>query len=271
MLRLASILSAPKKNALFALLGAGLLGATLTGCDPIDLDQRTPGNEGTLVFSYGGEAFLDCLFGCAIDRPLMTHTSVTIVVDDADPSAVLTARTSSTKAAVDSFEAHVTCQSEDAEGTHDREVTIDEKCAANEERQSFWIAHVSATAPGSFDLEILDDGDVLDSLTLGAKDATRADLHLGSSTDPITALQISMGETQVVTASFFDESGQELASGVTGADWTFGDESVAKFGSPFAILFGPYNALVVEATGPGATSVSLHVGDLEVTLPIQVD
>lgn len=33
----------------------------------------------------------------------------------------------------------------------------------------------------------------------------------------------------------------------------------------------PYDELVVEATGPRATSVPLHVGDLEVTLPIQVD
>ena len=95
MLRLASLVSTSKNKAVGTIVGAGLMGATLMGCDPIDFDQRTPGNEGTLAFSYGSEAFLSCLFGCAIDRPVMTHTSVSIIVGDADPNVVLTARTSS--------------------------------------------------------------------------------------------------------------------------------------------------------------------------------
>lgn len=270
MLRLASLVSTSKNKAVGTLVGAGLMAATLIGCDPIDLDNRTPGNEGQLAFSYGSEAFLSCLFGCAIDRPVMTHTSVTIIVGDADPNVVLTARTSSPNAKVDSFDALIQCTSEDAEGTHDRDVTHDEKCAANEERSIIWSAHVSASKEEVFDVEILQDGDLLDSLTLSARDAATSTLHHGSSEEPIGSLVVPVGETRVVTASFFDVDGTELATGVTGSDWKFADESIAKRGSPFAILFGPWNALVVEGAAPGSTTVLLDLGELEVLLPVEV-
>lgn len=272
MLRLASRLVAQKKNALTALVGAASLGVALAGCDPLDLDQRTRGEEGTLAFSYAGKGFLDCLFGCGIDRPMMTHSAVTLVIGDADPAWILSARTTSSNATVELFEEHLSCTSEDADGTtHDRDVTREEPCAGNEERHVVWVAEIAASKPESFDLEIVDDsGDLVDTLPLVAKDAASADLHTSSTEDPISSLHVGIGEAAVVTPTFLDASGGELASGISAADWTFTDTSIAKAGSPLNLLFGPWDGLVVEGVATGATTVVLHVGDLTVTLPVDV-
>lgn len=274
MLRLASRNIGPKKNALTALVGAATLGVALTGCDPIDLDQRTRGEEGTLAFSYAGKGFLDCLFGCGIDRPLMTHSDVTIVIGDADPAWVLSARTTAPSAAVVTMEEHLSCVAEDPDGTtHDRDVTRDEPCAANEERHVVWVAEIAASKPGAFDLEIVDDaGDLVDSLPLEARDATRAELRTGAGdAAPLTALHVAVGETKVMTATYFDGSSQELASGITGDAWSFSDPSVAKAGSPLNLLLGPWDGIVVEGAAKGATSIDLHIDGLDVSLPIIVE
>lgn len=272
MLRLASQIIRQKKNALTALVGAATLGVALTGCDPIDLDQRTRGEEGTLAFSYAGKGFLDCLFGCGIDRPLMTHSDVTIVIGDADPAWILTGRTTSMGASVVTFEDHLSCVAEDPDGTtHDRDVTRDEPCAANEERRVVWVAELDASQPGKFDFEVVDEkGDLVDTLPLDARDATRAEVRNGSGdAEPLAALHVAVGATEVVTAKYFD--GQELASGIGGEAWSFADPSIAKAGSPFTLLLGPWDGIVVEGAAKGATSIELHIDGLDVSLPIIVE
>ncbi|MFO0617014.1 MAG: hypothetical protein U0414_30745 [Polyangiaceae bacterium] len=269
MLRLAS--RSISLQSIGALSCALLVASTAAACSPIDLDQRTEGNEGTLMFSYAGDAFLECLFGCGIDKPMMTHSSVRILVDGADPADVLTARASEKSAAVEAFEAHLSCTATDADGSvHDRDVTRDEPCAANEERRVFWEAEVAASSPGTFDLEIVKSGDVVDSLTLVAKDATRVEMRADGASDPVPTLKLQPGATRVVVPTFFAESGEELASGVRGDAWTFGDEAIARPGSPFELLFGPLSGVVVEGVAAGETAVNLKLGSSEFTLPIVV-
>ncbi|MFO0613029.1 MAG: hypothetical protein U0414_10595 [Polyangiaceae bacterium] len=118
-----------------------------------------------------------------------------------------------------------------------------------------------ASEEGSFDLELRDGEDLVDSLTrvVHGRAGRRAPPRQGgrrqrprspSSTSPSR-------ETAILAPTFVDAAGAELASGVAGDARTFADESIARQGSSLNLIFGPWNGLVVDGIAAGTTTSSI--------------
>lgn len=248
--------------------------ASLLGCFELDLSDTTAGEEDELGFGFEGNEFLECLFGCPVDRPVAVGAVSRIRIFDTDTDERISVRLASSKSGTVDLVESFSCVS-DADGAS-REVRFREPCRPGETRNTVRAASIVPARAGGLDLEVLDaDGDVIDVLPILAEmpDAVVAIIGSGAvvSRFPGSArLPVSPSTTTEVEIAFEDDAGERLyfSDFVTGL--ATDDPAVARVDPAITFLdFGPAPFAVVTGEA-GVTNLSIDLAGTRFDIPVDL-
>lgn len=249
-------------------LGCLLAGTVLsagTGC----FGDSTPGNEGEVQFSLYAESPPDtCFFGCRADLPIAVSARSDLFIDDDRPDQSFTIRApdSVTVEYDESFHCEV---AEEGSPNESRWVGADEPCAASEVRTAQRSLFVTPSEPGEQLIEVLLDGEVLDSITLEARAVASIRVFDESRQEAVESLTMSRGETKTISAVLLDADGEPLYCSHVDAAWSSDDDSIALVDRE-AALFGYPTQAEVTGESVGTTTVRLmgasEIGSFELTV-----
>lgn len=257
------------RASLFSLLAFPFL----AGCwGDLQLGDSTPGAEGNLTFTETGLA-AGCLFGCAVDRPLLTGSTMKVditgdaldvgfVVEAADPF-VLTA----------DAQENTCCDSGDGKCV----ISFDAPCSGRL-GHAYTVA-LFAAAPGATTLRVKDPaGAVVDHIDVEVAEAAAITFSC-SDNDSGADLgdDIRLAGSCTYTATAVDAQGRTLAAH-DGFDVSVANPGVATVVSDWLVSPGDA-ATANHATsdvgtlvrqGPGQTSVLVRAPGASITVPVRV-
>jgi hypothetical protein len=229
-------------------LALGTITLFTAGCS-VDLGRSTDGKDGRAQFQYGG---LDCLFGCAIDQPMMHGTTETILVRaKSGDLPVLAAKSTDPSVAITSTE--VQCCKHDSSSATCRG-GVDLKSCNADEQASLTIVVAAATA-GSADLVLTQsDGTEWDRATVTVAEPARLAVTCASGS-------VAVGTECVVGWKAYDAQGTELKTD-TGVKLMVAPQNVAAF--HHFILADTWSEDGDQSL-LGPTVIGLTAGDAQIT------
>jgi hypothetical protein len=246
---------------------------SLAGCFDLDLSNTTDGDDDELSFGLEGNEFLECLFGCPIDRGFVVGTVGRVRIFDSDPDERISVRLASAKSGSVTLVESFSCAAEDGSS---RAVQFRERCRPGETHNVVRGADIVATRAGGLDLEVLDaDGDVIDALSLLAEMPTTIAV-IGSSGQIIgrfpgtERLPVAPSSTTEIELAFEDEDGELLyfSDFVTGL--VSDDPGVASVTTAASLLqFGPAPFEVTTGEA-GATNLSIDLAGTRFDIPVDL-
>jgi hypothetical protein len=246
--------------------------AGCTGCGDIQLGDSTPGAEGALTFTESGLGE-GCLFGCAVDRPLLTGSTMTVeitgdvldqgfTVESADPF-VLTA----------SAEASACCDDGDGKCV----IGFDEPCSGK--LGQAYTAALFAAAPGATTLQVRDAaGTVVDHIDVEVTDAAAITFSCSDNdTGADLGDEIRLATSCTYTATAIDAEGRTLAAH-DGFDITIVDPRVATVVGDWLASAGDASTAnhassyvgTLTAQGSGQTSVLVRAPGASLSVALRV-
>lgn len=257
-------------------LAIALVLAAAAGCS-IDLGSSTEGERGRAQFSYSGS----CLFGCAIDHPVMAGASARISIQalegkdlpevngqSSDP-AVLAVTTEHGFSCCKSSSSESTCSSAKRGDTCPDGFTM---------TISQWM-NVTAGRAGTARVSIVDAaGGLVDSIQIEVADAASATLKSGEST--LDRVDLTVGTSATLQAELHDKSGRPLEAS-SGLRFTTSDITVASFDDPSFIFADPRGVATIERGGlftsatlrgrkAGTATVQVSAGTFVRSFPVTV-
>lgn len=235
------------------------------GCssDPV-FPNATPGREGILGFAFGGNQTEECFGACKADRPIAAGATSQVNITEGDPTRRFRGRVPDSVGL--EFRELFFCERGD--GTF-REVEFGQTCAEAEELTSLRIAEVLPTQPGTFALEVLDDGELVDSIELDARPVVGARFMTARGPEIIDELTIGHGGSDDIQPLLRGEGDTSLYGDDFEFEWSSDDPAVAEIGTePTGMGIG---SVPVHSVGPGQTNLRLHAFGIEIVLPVFVE
>ncbi len=233
-------------------LGILLMSACcVAGCD-FTFGSSTEGDRGELEFGYAGDALFECLFGCEADAPILVGATATVVVDDDLPDESFTVHVPSWVS--HDYEEIFECELTLADGsTTSRTVEHGEPCRPEEHRSAVRLISLRATEEGIFPVEVLLDGEILDSIDIEAREhdsfAVR-DAETGLVADRVA---LSLGGRETLDPVFYDAEGRELYYDDIDGYWSADDEELVTVDNDADWGLGGSAEVEVIARAAGST------------------
>lgn len=243
-------------------LGILLMSACcVAGCD-IAFGNSTEGDHGELEFTYAGDALFDCLFGCSLDAPILVGATATVGISDDRPDESFTVRVPSWVKYdyQESFE----CTRELPDGSvTSRSIDRGEACERGETRDAMRFVSLTPSAEGTFTLEILRDGEELDSVDIEAREVQSFLVRDEQTSTLRDRLALAPGASATITAAFYDADGRELYYDGIDGGWITDDESVVTVENDFNWGLGDSAEGQVTAESAGTTTLRFVGNDGE--------
>jgi hypothetical protein len=239
------------------------LSLSVAACS-FDLGDSTTGKHGAVEFEYTGWT---CLFGCAMDQPLLAGTEQTISVKGGradDPGVVAT----STNPSVAAFGVERSCDCERSEGNSTTYMSPDASgaCSSGFRLECDNIIEVQALSPGSAGLELRTrDGALIDATTVRIAAAATATLHGEGGMEIGDAVTMNRGDNMLVSARLVDAEGRELLAD-KGVAWTIEGNAAASGWC----LFCSSDELDLRAAEPGSSTVTMRAAGVSTTFVVHV-
>ncbi len=222
---------------------------TLGGCS-VELGSSTEGEEGRVRFSYASSS---CLFGCAIDRPILAGSSTRISMD-AGGARELWAVSSDPDVTVWTRHAYSCCRSSGSSTTC-AVAREDRSCEAGWTLSIAQSMEVTTRKAGSARIRVTDaEGAYVDAITLAVADP--AQVVLTAADQPLDRVDLMVGAARHLVLEARDARGQ-LLEAQNGLSLSVEDKGIASFD----------DAAWLEADPAGVASVRL--GGWSVASPLR--
>lgn len=246
--------------------------ALATGCS-FELGSSTEGAEGRASFAYTGS----CLFGCAIDHPVMAGGSARIsifgdglpeVVGQSSDDGVLTVKTEHSVSCCTKTPTSSTCSTPEEGGT----------CPSGTTRTVSQWMNVVGHAPGVARLSLFKPGgELVDSIDIPVADAAKVTLHVADAS--LERVDLAIGAGKILDAYPHDAKGQPLES--SGLRFVVTDPTIASFNDPAWFMGNPAGVSEIEPGGlfttatlrgrkAGETTLRVQAGSFSQTFPVTV-
>lgn len=235
--------------------------ASLSGCS-MELGSSTPGDEGQVRFSYSS-----CLFGCAVDHPILAGSTTRLSVEGAGARA-LWAVSSSPDVTVHTSHAYSCCKSSGSSSTC-TSAKEDHACDAGWTVSLSQAIQVTTRAAGTARISLTDaKGAYVDAITVTIADP--AQVVLKANDEATDAVELKVGGALTLALEARDASGQ-LLEAENGLSLLVKDKSIAAFDDASWVMADPEGVNSVNLGGwltrsdlrgrkPGSTTLTLRAG-----------
>ena len=229
-----------------AVIIAAAVVPALMGCSFPELGEHSSGQLGTLDFEY--TSYPECIFGCAMDREVLTGTEVTVTVRKLDDGAAYEIRTNTPDIATMTSE-----QRCGDDGTHcSQDVTIVTKKVGDA------ILEVRNTLTN----------DVVDRATIKVRDATAIAATVRVANEPIAmtngAFELRRASTATIELVASSSTGSALLARRRDFAFTYADKAIV--GPDPSDVFGER----ITAVSAGATGLIVTTGSARADLSFRV-
>lgn len=244
----------------FVVAGAAL---SASACQA-HLGESTSGEAGAVEFEYTGWS---CLFGCAMDTPLLVGTKqrISITGSGSDDDGVVA---KSTNEAVATFAVERHCDCEQSNGTSTTIMSpTDGACEAGFRRTCDNSVTVNTLTPGEAGLELRTARGILVDRTMVVVDRARSvTLHDGDGNEIGPTLSLREGDGLLVSAHLLDTSGERMLAD-EGVRW---DVSGTAASSGFCLLCTS-DETSLQADEPGKATVTMTAPGVRSSFVVSVE
>ncbi len=248
-------LSSSSSSSVLVPLALLMIAVAPAACTSVELGERSTGERGTLAFEYTS---LDCLFGCALDKPALLGSTVSIQVSQLDPSKTYVARLGENGfGSITTQSQSCSCTSSSGGTTTSHSVGAGEPCSGGEIRACTLSVSLSAKTETDGMLEISSEAGLEDRIVVKARRAKQLNVtaRIGESTVELNqgVLVVPVGKRIAFDVRASDGT-NPLVIGTGGITLESDDRQVVQADSSFGSVLG------ARAVKVGETVVTIQSG-----------
>jgi hypothetical protein len=203
-----------------------LLSFAAGGCSA-DLGESSAGELDAVEFSYQSS----CFFGCELDRPVLSGSTLRISVSDAGDEAGVSVRSSDEAIASFAISRHCACERSGDGWAEATTGSVELPCSEGWTKDCNNSIAMSTHAPGDAHLELYSaDQALIDRVEVHVRDAARARFESGAGDDfeATNRLKLAPGETRAIRVSLEDTAGERLLA-PDNVCWSVADPAIAAY------------------------------------------